>query len=474
MKTFTNTQKQWAMASALLLVLGFNVSFNSHTGGVASLELASEDGDVIPSKITTSNGVANVKYIKTGDNEVLALVPKVTEGKGYCEDCGFNKYTLNVAFDKNTKDIDALNVALLKKIDEQKVIAPVDPKPSTTVSSDDVKPKPKKPSFTDRVLKKCGDEKKDVSSDTLECRMNEIASVLDDDKIDQKEVTAFYAKYVQQILAKQIASDDQDANQSALDQLTSLQDSLTEVTGWKDLRVKIGQTMANSIGYAGNTLKTFYTNYQTALNAKDLNASQYWMQMYQAGQNNVFNAKNNFQRIETSWANTSLQQQAISYADLNNVVWAYTTPADQIYAQIVASPQTFTYINGQIVTTGPSVNGTVAPGTLVNPNTATVVQLPDGTLVAPRLAPGRGVVVKNPVAVAPNGTIVNGTVVNNGTVTTVPTTSSNQYTMVGNSCYDNNARAVVNLSLCSSSITTTGVTILPMANAAARTTGARQ
>ncbi|HEX7672724.1 MAG TPA: hypothetical protein VF412_01065 [Bdellovibrio sp.] len=467
MKTFTNTQKQWAMASALLLVLGFNVSFNSHTGGVASLELASEDGDVIPSKITTSNGVANVKYIKTGDHEVLALVPKVTEGKGYCEDCGFNKYTLNVAFDKNAKDIDALNVALLKKIDEQKTIAPIEAKPSTTVSADaDVKPKPKKPSFTDRVLKKCGDEKKDVSADTLECRVNEISSILDDEKVDQKEVTAFYAKYVQQFLAKQIASDDQDANQAALDQLTGLQDSLTQVTGWKELRTKIGQTLANSIGYAGNTLKTFYTNYQTALNAKDLNASQYWMQMYQAGQSNIFNAKNNFQRIETGWANTSLQQQAINYADLNNVVWAYTTPADQIYAQIVASPQTFTYINGQIVTTGPGANGSATPGTLVNPNTATVVQLPDGTLVAPRLAAGRGVVVKNPVAVSPNGAIVN-----NGTVTTAPTATSNQYTMVGSSCYDNNARAVVNLSMCSSAVTTTGVTILPMANAAARTTG---
>ncbi|MDG0815401.1 hypothetical protein [Bdellovibrio svalbardensis] len=396
MKTFTYTQKKWAMASALLLVLGFNVSFNTHTGGIAAMDLASEAGDVIPSKITTSKGVANVKYIKTGDKEVLALVPKVTEGKGYCEDCGFTQYTLNVAFDKNTKDIDSLNVALMAKIEEDKaekvVAAPAKEKEEVAPEAE-VKKVKAKLTFTEKVLKKCGADKDDAEA--VDCRLTEISSVLADEKVDQKEVATFYGKYVQQSLAKAIASDDQNENQTALDQLTALQDNLITEKGWKELRQRMGLTLAASIGYAGNTVKTFYTNYQTAINTNDLNASSYWMNMYQQGQNNVFAAKNNFANIQTTWANNSLREQSISYADLNNIVWSYSNPADQIFNQLVSSPQNYNFVNGQLLTSAP-VNpaNPGIPGTISNPGTV-IIQQPDGSLLAPRLAPGRGVGVIN-------------------------------------------------------------------------------
>ncbi len=419
MKTFTDTQKKWAMASALLLVLGFNVSFNQHTGGIASMDMASEADDVIPGKITTSKGVANVKYIKTGDKEVLALVPKLTEGKGYCEECGFKQYTLNVAFDKNTKDIDSLNVALMAKIEEgDKVVkappAPAKEKEEVEAPEAQVKKVKAKLTFTEKVLKKCGTAKDDA--DTLDCRINEISAVLSDEKVDQKEVASFYGKYVQQTLAKAIASDDQTVNQSGLDQLTSLQDNLITEKGWKELRQRMGMTLAASIGYAGNTVKTFYTNYQTAINAKDLNASSYWMNMYQNGQNSVYAAKNNFANIQTSWANNSLREQSISYGDLNPVVWAYTNNADQIFNQLVSSPQNYNFVNGQLITSGPMnpANPSI-PGTITNPGTV-LIQQPDGTLLAPRLAPGRG------VGVSTNGAQV--VVPNLVPSTSVPATSS--------------------------------------------------
>lgn len=401
MKTFTYAHKKWAMASALLLVLGFNVSFNSHNGGVASAELASESDEVITSKITTAKGVADVTYIKAGDKKVLALLPKYVEGKGFCEDCERDQFVLkDIAFDKNTKDIDALNVAVMAKLEEQKA------KP--VVKADEEKPeekaKPKaKATFTEKTLKKCGKEK---DAESMDCRINEITSVLSDEKANQKEVAEFYGKYVQQQLAQAIASNDSSENQSALDSLTAIQDAMVTEKGWVDLRKRMGLTLAASIGYAGNTVKTFYSNWQTALNTNDLNASNQWMKMYQQGINQVYSAKNNFASMQTGWANQSLSEQSISYADLNGVVWSYSNPADQILNSLISAPQNFNFVNGQLISTGVVTQpGTTLPGQISVPNAGigTQPQLPgtsvgptmpgsiDPTLVAPRLAPGRGV-----------------------------------------------------------------------------------
>ena len=111
---FTYTQKKWAMTGVLLAVLGFNVSMNKHTDGIASADFASESGDLVESKIATADGVLNVKYIKSGENEVMAVIPKVTEGKT-CDVCG-TTYTLDASLEKNKSNIDELNVQLLKQI----------------------------------------------------------------------------------------------------------------------------------------------------------------------------------------------------------------------------------------------------------------------------------------------------------------------------------------------------------------------
>jgi hypothetical protein len=115
-------QKKWALASALLAVLGFNASLNTQTKGNGSFDLSStteaKKTPELDGKITTSIGEANVHYVKNGENEILALVPNVnTEGTAYCETCGIKVYTLDLAFEKNQGDIQKLNIALLKKIE---------------------------------------------------------------------------------------------------------------------------------------------------------------------------------------------------------------------------------------------------------------------------------------------------------------------------------------------------------------------
>lgn len=122
MKPLTYQQKKWAMTSALMMVLGFNVSFNSHTNGIAAMDLSSltpenvYNDEVVIGQIATTIGVANIKYLKNGDHTTTALVPrKNTEGTAYCETCGYDSYRLNLDLDKFKNDIQAVNVALLQR-----------------------------------------------------------------------------------------------------------------------------------------------------------------------------------------------------------------------------------------------------------------------------------------------------------------------------------------------------------------------
>ena len=80
MKSFT-APKKWALTATLLAVLGFNVSFNNNTDGIASADFASTSSE-IEGKIHTAKGVIPVKYLNGGDDKVLAIIPKtMTEGK---------------------------------------------------------------------------------------------------------------------------------------------------------------------------------------------------------------------------------------------------------------------------------------------------------------------------------------------------------------------------------------------------------
>lgn len=200
MKTFTYTQKKWAMASALLLVLGFNVSFNSHTNGLAALDLASTSDDVAHSQITTSAGVADVTYIKDGENKVLALVPKISEGS-YCTTCDKEKYSLDVAMTKNAKDLSSLNIALMKKIDAGKAAPVVTAKKEDKVSKDDdkedavVSEKDKRIAYTKKKLEALDKDCHDEDSEKFDCYSKGVTDLLNNDsvakKLDQKLVQTF-------------------------------------------------------------------------------------------------------------------------------------------------------------------------------------------------------------------------------------------------------------------------------------------
>lgn len=210
MKTFTYPHKKWVMTGALLAVLGFNVSFNSHTkDGIASADFASTLAEgVVQGKIYTANGVVPVKYIDNGEDKVLAIVPKrMTEGK-VCDTCGFDSIPLNV---KNKEDIDALNVELLKAMEKAKV-KPAAATTTTAVEGSEGERDVKKSAF-DAIEKACARNKE--NSEILSCTAEKFVALLkkkSDPAIEKSDATDFYRENIESLIKSELTESRRIAN----------------------------------------------------------------------------------------------------------------------------------------------------------------------------------------------------------------------------------------------------------------------
>ncbi|MFV3408260.1 hypothetical protein ACNH6C_06615 [Bdellovibrio bacteriovorus] len=206
---FTYPQKKWVLTSALLAVLGFNVSFNTHNDGIASADFASTSGDLTESKVYTAEGVMPVKYIDNGDEEVLALVPKrTTEGK-VCEGkCGYDTIVLSA---KNKSDIDALNVELMKKLAEQtaapkKKVAKKEEVAEADAEATGEEVVEKKMNHFEKLRKECKEHKE--SADALSCLASGFTEILNDKKkdVESSEASKFFTSAIQPLLVEQLTT----------------------------------------------------------------------------------------------------------------------------------------------------------------------------------------------------------------------------------------------------------------------------
>lgn len=205
MKTFTYSQKKWVMTATLLAVLGFNVSFNSHTNdGIATADFASTVTEgVVQGKIYTAAGVVPVKYIDNGEDKVLAIVPKkMTEGK-VCDSCGYDSIPLNV---KNKQDIDVLNVELMKSISkksETPVAEKVEDKKESEAQGEEGEKDLKKDFFAD--IEKC--DSKEKTSDLLSCRTSKFIKIIRSNTkdIEKEDAYSYYKENIESLLASQVA-----------------------------------------------------------------------------------------------------------------------------------------------------------------------------------------------------------------------------------------------------------------------------
>nr|BFD68440.1 hypothetical protein HAGR004_34620 [Bdellovibrio sp. HAGR004] len=210
---FTYPQKKWVLTTALLAALGVNVSFNSHSDGIASADFASTSGDLMESKVYTADGVMPVKYIDNGDEEVLALVPKkTTEGK-ICEGkCGYDTITLSV---KNKSDIDSLNVELMKQLakdsaaSKKKVVKKVEVEEEDAVEEkEEVVVKKKVVDPFRNIIKDCEAASYTDEAD-VSCISDKYLDILNDKNkaknITAKQALEFYNEEIQSRIASDIA-----------------------------------------------------------------------------------------------------------------------------------------------------------------------------------------------------------------------------------------------------------------------------
>lgn len=202
MKTFTYPNKKWVMTGALLAVLGFNVSFNSHNNdGIASADYASTVAEgVVQGKIYTAKGVVPVKYIDNGEDKVLAIVPKkMTEGK-VCDTCGYDSIPLSV---KNKEDIDSLNVELMKAMEKQlKEKKPEVAEADASAEGQEGEKVVKKNFFAE--IEKCDDKKS--NSAVLSCRTSKFIKVLRSNTkaIDKEDAFDYYKENIESLISSEI------------------------------------------------------------------------------------------------------------------------------------------------------------------------------------------------------------------------------------------------------------------------------
>ncbi|UXR64309.1 hypothetical protein EZJ49_14670 [Bdellovibrio bacteriovorus] len=251
---FTYPQKKWVLTTALLAVLGVNVSLNSHSDGIASADFASTSGDLMESKVYTADGVMPVKYIDNGDEEVLALVPKkTTEGK-ICEGkCGYDTITLSV---KNKSDIDSLNVELMKQLakdsaaTKKKVVKKEEVEEEDAVEEKEEVVVKKKIDYFASIRRDCGSNETD--SEKLSCYSDRLPDLLSEKKkITTADANQFFSKEVQPALLRNLS----DARQAAY--IASLRQQLGyTVPNTEDNRAAILEAQ-DSLDNTLNNLESF-------------------------------------------------------------------------------------------------------------------------------------------------------------------------------------------------------------------------
>lgn len=192
---FAYPKKQWVMTTALLAVLGFNVSFNSNNE-IAFADFASTE--TVESNVPLAQGNMPVKYFKDGDNKVTAIVSQITEGK-ICETCDKVAITLNAS---NTDNIENLNVLLVQALSAK--VEEKETKKEEKKEKKDKKNEKKKEEIFATILDDCG--KKDEDSEKLECVTPKFLSALkkNKDEISEDEAMEFYKDEIESLIKKEV------------------------------------------------------------------------------------------------------------------------------------------------------------------------------------------------------------------------------------------------------------------------------
>ncbi|UOF00915.1 hypothetical protein [Bdellovibrio reynosensis] len=202
---FTYPKKQWVMTTALLAVLGFNVSFNSYDK-VASADFASVES--VETKLATADGVLAVTYFKVDENDkVTARIKQLTEGK-ICDTCETRSIQLNST---SLQNVDDLNVLVAKALVAETTTAKKETKKDKKDKKDD------KTEILEKISEKC--EKHDEDAEKLQCLTPKFLDALKKDKEDISEAEAM--DFFKDEIEKLIKNEMHDSHRIAMKNLKS-------------------------------------------------------------------------------------------------------------------------------------------------------------------------------------------------------------------------------------------------------------
>ncbi len=123
MKTFTYSQKKWAMTGCLLFVLGFSLSAHNRTTGANYVDLASEKPSPVYEEITRKDGkkfLLKYEADKAKPNEVTNVTaqPLDTEGN-ICTNC--DNFTIALGGELNSSNLGDLKEVAVTMIEKQEI-----------------------------------------------------------------------------------------------------------------------------------------------------------------------------------------------------------------------------------------------------------------------------------------------------------------------------------------------------------------
>lgn len=195
----TYNQRRWALASVLMFTLTAVTAFDHKPEIAGSRDLAStQASDSIDARLTTDQGVVNVKYIKDGD-KVSAFVPR-TEGQATCDYCG--TYSFDVKFEEAKSNLDSLNVALMREFRKKNTTEEVTPTAITPVAESEESGLVRAQIAAFEAIEAKCERKADTKAI---CLTEELGKLIQKDKnLNPEETVEFYKFTVQPAISEMI------------------------------------------------------------------------------------------------------------------------------------------------------------------------------------------------------------------------------------------------------------------------------
>ena len=205
MKSLTLQQKKWTLATSLLVVLGFNISFNPKSEyGFSGIDFASTEA--VTDSFDVGKATIDVVYVQGHDDKVIAIAR--TESEASCEGYCGSHVLKNVSWSKNKNNIRALGLALEESVQKKHSKSSVEEEAPEKLTKEEIEEEKKEKRIAsfqkrlDAIEKKCASDVDDFKG--ASCMTKEVIDIMKDMQKEKLE-TDIVADYINGTLEEKMS-----------------------------------------------------------------------------------------------------------------------------------------------------------------------------------------------------------------------------------------------------------------------------